>query len=136
MRSLKQRPKYWGNLVREFIYDYLDQDVAGWLYENKPPKITGKKYHQWLNEDHGVRKLLEHIYKAIGLAGAFPILNFIEISTFFTLWAVYIMTISVLKYLLYARIIIRKLLPEAIYCIFLFSRRHINYCYFNGIIYM
>lgn len=66
--SLKKRPKYWANLVRELIYDYLDEDVAKWLYANKPPKITGKKYHQWLHEDRGVKKLLEHINQAIGVA--------------------------------------------------------------------
>ncbi len=65
--NLHQRPKYWASLVREFIYDYLDQDVANWLYQNRPPKITGKKYHQWLNEERGVRKLLEHIHQVIGI---------------------------------------------------------------------
>lgn len=68
--SLKARPKYWGNLVKEFIYEYLDKDIAGWLFKNKPPKKTGKKYHQWLHEERGIRKLLEHIYQVIGLAKA------------------------------------------------------------------
>lgn len=66
--SLKLRPKYWGNLVKEFIYEYLDEDVAHWLFNNRPPKITGKKLHQWLNKERGVRKLLEHIYQVIGIA--------------------------------------------------------------------
>jgi len=66
--SLHQRPKYWGNLVREFIYEYLDEDVAQWLFNNKPPRITGKRLHQWLNKEHGVRKLLDHIHQVIGIA--------------------------------------------------------------------
>lgn len=66
--NLKKRPKYWGMLVQEFIYNYLDKDVAQWLKKNKPPRITGKKYHQWLNKDKGVKALLEHIWQVIGIA--------------------------------------------------------------------
>jgi len=66
--SLKHRPKYWGKLVNEFIYDCLDKDIAQYLRENKPPKETGVRYHQWYNKDRGVRALLEHIYKIIGMA--------------------------------------------------------------------
>jgi P63C domain len=66
--SLSSRPKYWGKLVNEFIYFYLDKDLAQWLKDNVPPKLTGKKYHQWLNENVKARHLIGHINQVIGLA--------------------------------------------------------------------
>ena len=38
------RPKYWGKLVMELIYGYLDADVAQWLRENAPEPIHGQNY--------------------------------------------------------------------------------------------
>ncbi|MFC1980366.1 P63C domain-containing protein, partial [Chloroflexota bacterium] len=35
--SIKSRPKYWGKLVLELIYEYLDPDVIDWLRQNKAP---------------------------------------------------------------------------------------------------
>lgn len=64
----KNRPRYWGYLVMEFIYRYLDPDVAKYLKENKPPAKKGQNYHQWFNSDYGVIKLREHINRIIGLA--------------------------------------------------------------------
>ena len=66
--ALHQRPKYWGKLVLELIYDALDPDVAKYLRENKPKTIHGRNYHQWLTEDVGVQKLLSHINQIIGIA--------------------------------------------------------------------
>ena len=66
--DIKRRPKYWGKLVNEFIYEALDKDVAKYLQENKPPKYTGQRYHQWLHENRGVKTLTEHIWTVIGLA--------------------------------------------------------------------
>jgi hypothetical protein len=66
--SLHNRPKYWGKLVNEFVYYYLDKDLAQWLKDEVPPKITGKKYHQWLNEQARVRTLIGHINQVTGLA--------------------------------------------------------------------
>lgn len=66
--NLKLRPKYWGKLVNEFIYEALDEDIAKYLQKNKPPKYTGQRYHQWLDEDRGVKALNEHIWTVIGLA--------------------------------------------------------------------
>ncbi len=66
--NLKLRPKYWGKLVNEFIYEALDKDIADYLQKNKPPKYTGQRYHQWLDEDRGVKALTEHIWTVIGLA--------------------------------------------------------------------
>ena len=34
--SLVQRPKYWGRLVMELIYEYLEPDVADWLRKHNP----------------------------------------------------------------------------------------------------
>lgn len=66
--DLKRRPKYWGKLVNEFIYEAIDNDIAKYLQENKPPKYTGQRYHQWLEENRGVKVLIEHIWTVIGLA--------------------------------------------------------------------
>jgi len=66
--SLHQRPKYWGHLVMDLIYEYLDADVAQWLKENAPKPMHGQNYHQWLSEQYGLKKLVEHIWKVIGVA--------------------------------------------------------------------
>jgi len=64
----KNRPRHWGYLVMDLIYRYLDKDVAEYLKKNKPKPQKGKNYHQWFNEDYGVRKLVEHINRVIGMA--------------------------------------------------------------------
>ena len=66
--SLHQRPKYWGKLVLELIYDALDPDVAEYLKENKPAPCHGQNYHQWLTSDYGVNKLVTHINQITGIA--------------------------------------------------------------------
>jgi hypothetical protein len=66
--GVNQRPKYWGKLVMELIYEYLDPDVAQWLRENAPTPMHGQNYHQWLTEQYGLRKLVEHIWKVVGIA--------------------------------------------------------------------
>lgn len=66
--SIHQRPKFWGKLVMELIYEYLDADVAEWLRENAPKPQKGQNYHQWLTEQYGLKKLIEHIWKVIGIA--------------------------------------------------------------------
>ena len=63
---LHNRPKYWGKLVIELIYDTLDPDVARYLRENRPP--AGIKWHQQLSEDHGVHQLVSRCYEIVGLA--------------------------------------------------------------------
>jgi len=68
--SIVQRPKYWGKLVMELIYDYLDKDVADWLRKNAPKPQHGQNYHQWLSSQYGLRKLTEHIWMVIGMASA------------------------------------------------------------------
>jgi hypothetical protein len=65
---LHQRPKYWGRLVMELIYDELDKDVADWLRENAPQPRHGQNYHQWLSGQYGLKKLVEHIWMIIGIA--------------------------------------------------------------------
>ena len=66
--SLNQRPKWWGHLVIELIYNALDPDVAKYLKENKPKPVHGKNYHQWLTQDFGLKSLISHIYEIIGIA--------------------------------------------------------------------
>lgn len=67
---IHERPKYWGKLVMELVYDYLDKDVADWLREHAPEPRHGRNYHQWLSGQFGLRKLTEHIWMLIGLASA------------------------------------------------------------------
>ncbi len=68
--GINQRPKYWGKLVMELVYEYLDPDVAVWLKENNLKPRKGQKHHQWLSSQYGLRRLVEHIWMVIGLAKA------------------------------------------------------------------
>lgn len=68
--SVTLRPRYWGKLVMELVYDYLDPDVAAWLRENAPVPRRGQNYHQWLTSQYGLRKLMEHLWMVIGMARA------------------------------------------------------------------
>lgn len=67
---IHERPKYWGKLVMELVYGYLDKDVAEWLKSHAPEPKSGRNYHQWLSGQYGLRKLMEHIWMLIGLATA------------------------------------------------------------------
>ncbi len=66
--TVTQRPKYWGKLVIELVYEYLDKDVAKWLKEHAPDPKHGQNYHQWLSGQYGLKKLVEHIWVLIGVA--------------------------------------------------------------------
>lgn len=66
--TVTQRPKYWGKLVMELVYGYLDSDVAKWLKDNAPEPKKGQNYHQWLSGQYGLKKLVEHIWMLIGTA--------------------------------------------------------------------
>ncbi|MBI4165699.1 MAG: hypothetical protein HY508_08205 [Acidobacteria bacterium] len=66
--TVTQRPKYWGKLVMELVYEYLDKDVAKWLKDNAPSPKHGQNYHQWLSGQYGLKKLVEHIWILIGVA--------------------------------------------------------------------
>lgn len=63
---LNSRPKYWGQLVIELIYDTLDPDVAKYLRENRP--APGVRWHQNLTDNHGVRALVSRCYEIVGLS--------------------------------------------------------------------
>lgn len=63
---LQSRPKWWGKLVTELIYDTLDEDVAKYLKENKPP--PNARWHQQLTENHGIRQLVSRCYEVIGMS--------------------------------------------------------------------
>jgi hypothetical protein len=65
---LRHRPKWWGKLVLELIYDALDPDIAEHLKTNKPKPRFGQNYHQWLTEDIGLKSLISHIHQVIGIA--------------------------------------------------------------------
>ena len=65
---LHHRPRWWGKLVMELIYDALDPDIAQHLRENKPTPRGDKKYHRWMTENYGLPKLIEHINQVIGVA--------------------------------------------------------------------
>src|SRR5690606_3759996 len=47
--AIHSRPKYWGKLVNELVYGYLDGDVLSWLKANAPAPRSGQNYHQWLS---------------------------------------------------------------------------------------
>lgn len=66
--SVTQRPKYWGKLVMELIYQRLDPDITSWLKEHAPAPKHGQNYHQWLSGQYGLKKLIEHIWMVIGIA--------------------------------------------------------------------
>lgn len=66
--QLSKRPKYWGKLVMDLIYEKLDPDVAKWLKEHAPTPRHGQNYHQWLSGQFGLKKLTEHIWMVIGMA--------------------------------------------------------------------
>ncbi|PDO87020.1 hypothetical protein BK796_09585 [Kosakonia pseudosacchari] len=63
---LQTRPKWWGKLVIELIYDTLDPDVAKYLRENKP--AAGVHWHRQLTENLGVRQLVSRCWEVIGVA--------------------------------------------------------------------
>jgi len=63
---LRSRPKWWGKLVIEMIYDTLDADVAAFLKANKP--APGVQWHRQLTEHHGVRQLVSRCYEVVGMA--------------------------------------------------------------------
>jgi hypothetical protein len=67
---LHERPKYWGKLVMELIYEYLDPDVADWLRMHAPRPQHGQNYHQWLSDQYGLKRLIQHIWMVIGMARA------------------------------------------------------------------
>ena len=68
--SIHSRPKYWGKLVNELVYGYLDKDVYAWLKTNAPKPVGGLSYHRWLTEQYGLKKLMEHLWQLIGMASA------------------------------------------------------------------
>jgi hypothetical protein len=63
---LNSRPKYWGKLVIELIYDTLDPDVAKYLRDNRPP--VGIHWHRNLTENYGAKRLVARCYEIVGLA--------------------------------------------------------------------
>ncbi len=68
--AVTQRPKYWGKLVMELVYEYLDKDVADWLRKNAPKPRHKENYHQWLSSQYGLKKLVEHLWMLVGMASA------------------------------------------------------------------
>ena len=65
---LQSRPKWWGKLVMELVYEALDPDIAEYLKNNKPQPRFGQNYHQWLTSDIGLKALIPHINQVIGIA--------------------------------------------------------------------
>jgi hypothetical protein len=63
---LHSRPKWWGKLVIELIYETLDPDVAEFLRSNKPE--PGVHWHRQLTENVGVRQLVSRCYEVIGMS--------------------------------------------------------------------
>jgi hypothetical protein len=70
---LKSRPKWWGKLVIELIYDTLDPDVAKYIRENKPP--AGVRWHSQLTANYGVRQLVSRCYEIVGMGNTCSSIN-------------------------------------------------------------
>jgi hypothetical protein len=66
--AVQSRPKYWGKLVLELIYEYLEPDVIDWLRENRPPPRQGIHWHRYYSANYGLQKLIQHIWMVIGVA--------------------------------------------------------------------
>lgn len=64
--ALHSRPKWWGKLVIELIYDTLDPDVAEYLKTHKPE--NGVHWHRQLTDNMGIRQLVSRCYEVIGMA--------------------------------------------------------------------
>ena len=64
--TLHSRPKWWGKLVIEMIYNTLDPDVAEYIRTHKPP--IGVRWHQQLTDNVGARQLVSRCYEVIGMA--------------------------------------------------------------------
>jgi hypothetical protein len=64
--ALHSRPKWWGKLVIELIYETLDPDVAAYLRTNKPP--AGIHWHRQLTENYGARQLVSRCFEVVGMA--------------------------------------------------------------------
>jgi hypothetical protein len=45
--------------VTELVHWYLDVDVCKWLKENKPQPQHGRNWHLWLDDQYGLRKLVQ-----------------------------------------------------------------------------
>ncbi|HAL83856.1 MAG TPA: hypothetical protein DCO83_17760 [Mucilaginibacter sp.] len=68
--TIHSRPKYWGKLINELVYGYLDKDVYAWLKINAPKPVGNLSYHRWLTAQYGLKKLMEHLWQLIGMASA------------------------------------------------------------------
>ena len=64
--TIHSRPKWWGKLVIEMIYDTLDPDVAEYIKTHKPP--MGVRWHQQLTDNIGARQLVSRCFEVIGMA--------------------------------------------------------------------
>lgn len=64
--ALHSRPKWWGKLVIELIYETLDPDVAEYLKANKPE--PGVHWHRQLTANLGARQLVSRCYEVIGMS--------------------------------------------------------------------
>ncbi len=65
---LHSRPKYWGKLVMELVYNTLNPEIAEYLKNHKPSPQAGQNYHQWFTRDPGLKALIPHINQVIGIA--------------------------------------------------------------------
>ena len=54
----------------ELIYEYLEPDMAAWLRKNNPKPQKGQNRHQRHNEQYGLKKLTELIWRVIGMGQA------------------------------------------------------------------
>lgn len=63
----KHRPKWWGKVVNEVIYQALDPAIARKL-KTKPSPDVGPNYHQYFTEILGLPALRVHLDRVVGIA--------------------------------------------------------------------
>ena len=66
--EVRWRPKWWGHPVNELVCDYPALVVTRGLGKKAPKPRLGQSHHRWLSSQHGLQKLVEHVWKLIGIA--------------------------------------------------------------------
>ncbi|MDR0781288.1 MAG: P63C domain-containing protein, partial [Pseudomonadales bacterium] len=64
--NLLPRPRGWGKLVTELIYEALDAPTMEYLRANTPE--SGARWGRQLAENPGVKQLVSRCYEVIGMA--------------------------------------------------------------------
>lgn len=61
------RPRYWGKIINELVYSYLQPELAEWLQTHNPNPRFRRNHHQFLSEPYGTRLLHDRIMQLVGM---------------------------------------------------------------------